>query len=111
MLRAVHKNLSHCRKVAGVSFLDGKALPVGNYSRDPDARNGFGTGQMQRGYKLHAWATNDWRIPRFTVHPLNASEPKQARELLSEVVPGTLVLADAAYDSGPLYKDIEERCC
>lgn len=109
MLRAVHEYLTGHKDATGVSFLDGKALPVGNYSRDPDARNGYGTGQMQRGYKLHAWATNDGLIPCFTVDPLNASEPKKARQLINEVPPGTLVLADAAYDSGPLYGDIEER--
>src|SRR5262245_12204743 len=37
-----------------VKYLDGKPLPVGGMSKDPDARDGYGAGGYFHGYKLHA---------------------------------------------------------
>jgi hypothetical protein len=40
-----------------LAVLDGKPLPIGGCTKDPDARYGRAAGTMAKGYKLHAvWA-------------------------------------------------------
>ena len=83
--------------------VDGKPLPVGGFSKDPDAANGFGAGLKFRGYKLHAiWG--DGPIPwAWDVRPANVAEPTTAAELVKRVPGEGYLLGDAAYDSNPLY--------
>jgi len=109
MLHAANGYLARSDGPVRLSFLDGKPLPVSNYSHDPDARDGYANGGMACGYKLHAWATEDGRIPLFIVRPLNEGEPKVARQLVTRMPSGHTVLADANYDSGPLYQDVAQR--
>lgn len=85
------------------TLIDGKPLPVSNYSRDPEARNGYGRGRMECGYKLHAWVLPDGRIPRFSVRSLNEGEAQVARTLLADLPKPTLVVGDGNYDSAKLY--------
>lgn len=93
----------------GVLRVDGKALAVSNYSDDPDAANGWGAGQHQRGYKLHALVANAKRLVDFRVEPMNTQESVVAGELLrgaqraGRVVFAGVVLGDASYDSNPLH--------
>jgi hypothetical protein len=109
MLRAAHEYLVARDPAAERLFFDGKALPIGDFSRDPDARDGFGSGKLQRGYKLHALGTLDERILDFRVLPLNAGEPDTARQLAPRIPPQALVLADANYDSSELYQAVRDR--
>lgn len=88
MLEAIHEQLSDC---------------------DRDAKKGYADGSFRRGYRLHAWATDDGRIPRFALKSMNVAEPSTARELTDRIEPGTLVLADANYDSAPLYRAVNGR--
>ncbi len=85
-----------------VSFLDGKPLPVGGFSKDPDATRGHGVGGPARGYKLHAVWTID-ALVACEIQPLNVSEQTVARRLLPQVG-GGCVLADGNYDSNPLHE-------
>jgi hypothetical protein len=85
-----------------VSFLDGKPLPVGGFTKDPEATRGHGVGGPARGYKLHAVWTLDALAP-CEVQPLNVSEQTVARRLLRQVGGGS-VLADGNYDSNPLHE-------
>jgi hypothetical protein len=94
---------------AEVAFFDGKPMVVSEYSKDPDAKIGYADGRMRRGYKLHGFVTRDGWIAEFAVHSLNVGEPNTARLLLNSIIPGTLVLADGNYDSGPLYQAIADR--
>jgi hypothetical protein len=105
----VNEHLTRRDENINVSFLDGKPLPVGENTSDKEAKNGYAGGCFRHGYKLHAWATEDGRIPSFRVLPMNAGEPNTARELIDNVKPGCLVLADANYDSAKLYKAVDER--
>lgn len=95
--------------------VDGKALAVGSFSDDPDAADGWGTGQHQRGYKLHALVANARRLVDFKVEPMNTQESVVAGELLrsaaraGRIGRGGLVLADASYDSNPLH-GVARRC-
>jgi hypothetical protein len=109
MLSAVHEYLTRRDTLAKVGFFDGKPLPVSDYSRDPDARDGFGGGNMHRGYKLHAWTTEDGRIMRYCVRPINEGEPRIALGLVDAIEPDMLVLADANYDSRFLYEAVANR--
>jgi len=109
MIQAVHERLSQPPMFPLLSFFDGKALAVSKHSRDKDAKKGYADGSFRKGYKLHAWATQDGRIPRFRVLPMNCGEPNTARELTDLIPRGSLVLADANYDSGKLYKAVDDR--
>jgi hypothetical protein len=109
LLRAVNDYLTEHDAPTQLLFFDGKPLPVGDFSRDPDAHDGYGAGRMQRGYKLHACGSDDGKILDFQVLPLNVGEPNTARQLLSRIPNNSLVLADANYDSNPLYAAVATR--
>ena len=109
IVHRVNEMLTHRDRPAAVGFFDGKPLPVSRHSRDKDAKKGYADGGFRRGYKLHAWATEDGRIRRFCVKPMNAGEPNTARELTDDIPPNCLVLADANYDSAKLYRSVQER--
>jgi len=108
MLHAVNAYLTRTDAPVGLSFLDGKPLPISFCSRDPDARVGWATKRFAKGYKLHAWATADGRIPRYEVRPMNEGEAKVARRF-AESISGGLVLADANYDTKHLYQSLGAR--
>ena len=109
ILRGVHAQLIAGKKASLLSFLDGKPLLLGSHTRDPDARLGWATNGFAVGYKLHAWATDDGYIRDFTVRSLNEGEAKVARDLTSQIPDGSLVLADANYDSKHTYNTVGER--
>ncbi len=104
MLEAIQTYLTRSESPIVLSFLDGKPLPVQSWSRDKDARIGYATKGFARGYKLHAWATDDGRIVRFAVRPMNDGEAKVARDFAGDSRMKGLVLADANYDSHRLYQ-------
>lgn len=93
-----------------LAFIDGKALPVSESSKDPDAKTGHGNGRFSRGYKVHALGDSHCRIRCFRLTPLNEGEPTVAREhLVKHVPPGCLVMADGNYDGRKLYSAVGER--
>jgi hypothetical protein len=109
ILQFLHDRLAGRDHITPLSFVDGRALLVARHTKDPDATMGWGRGRFERGYKLHAWATQDWRIPLWSVTPLNVDERTVARRLLQQQPCDGLVLADALYDSGPLYEAFAAR--
>lgn len=110
LIEAVNDHAVGAEPATGDVAFDGKPLLISRYSADPDAEEGYGLGRIQRGYKLHALASADRRILRAVVHPLNVGEPNTARtQLVHAVPPHTLVLADANYDSAPLYAAVAAR--
>jgi len=62
--------------------IDAKALPVGTFSRDPDARSGRMGPRFARGYKLHVVVSDDRKIRLFTLVPLNVAEQTVAMEMI-----------------------------
>lgn len=111
-LQHLHDALTHQRQLGALNFFDGKALMVSNYSRDPEAKIGYGTGQMGRGYKLHALVTADRRIAAWSLLPMNVNEMEVARGMLHHAVrvpQGAVILADGAYDAHKLHKDVAAR--
>lgn len=102
LIERLRKRCCHGPHPPEVSFIDGKPLPVGGFSKDPEATRGHGVGGPARGYKLHAvWTTDS--LVACEVQPLNVSEQTVARRLLPQVG-GGCVLADGNYDSNPLHE-------
>lgn len=97
---------------SSLKFVDGKPLLVGGYSKDPDARRGRAPGGWAKGYKLHAVVDACGAVEAFAVTPLDAGEATVARELLvpaaGDRLRGARVLADANYDSNPLYAGVAD---
>jgi len=86
-----------------LAFVDGKPLPVGGNSKDPDAHWGRGVGGLAKGYKLHAvWSTGV--LPEtWEVAPLNVAEKEVAHRLMGQLYSGGYLLADGEYDASSLY--------
>jgi hypothetical protein len=109
--RAIEQRLREhsAERPALIAFLDGKPLPVGGASKDPDARYGRGAGMMAKGYKLHAvWAKR--ALPEaWEVTSMNASEGTVATRLLSQLNGGGYLLADGNYDGNDLFDQAYER--
>lgn len=110
MIRRVHELLAGLDEPIELGFLDGKALPISESSKDPDARTGRGNGAFSLGYKLHALGDSHGRIRAFRVRPMNEAEPTVARQhLLRHLTPGAVVLADGNYDGRKLYSAVGRR--
>jgi hypothetical protein len=109
LLRALEQRLRECSQPALAAFVDGKPLPVGGNSKDPDARFGRGAGCIAKGYKLHAiWTTR--AVPEaWAVTPLNANEKAVAADLIGQLHYGGYLLADGNYDASYVYDGAAER--
>jgi hypothetical protein len=102
LLRALEQRLRDSGRQALVSYLDGKPLPVGSRSEDPDARPKGPTGP---GYKLHAvWTTQP--VPAaWEVTAAGVGEAPVGQRLVARAGGAGYLLADGNYDSGPLADD------
>lgn len=112
ILQRVHEQLARPGQITGLSYVDGKPLVVGVASKDPDAARGRVMGGWARGYKLHAFMTEDRRIPVFAVSPLNVHEMPVARQMLPHLPPFSprmLLLADGNYDAADFHKDVDRH--
>jgi len=112
VLRLVHADLSEMHLASPVSYLDGKPLTVSPVSKDRDARRGHVSGGFAKGYKLHAWATEDGRIPLWAVTGLNTGECPVAEGLcamLPPLPPEAVVLADTNLDDRDLHKRVNAK--
>jgi hypothetical protein len=109
LLRLVHERLMQAGIVPSLWFVDGKALPVGPHSADPDADSGYGAGRVGRGYRLHALATNDGRIREFRVTAMRNSEGAVSLRMARVIPRGVVVLADGAYDNRHFYRAVQDR--
>jgi hypothetical protein len=88
-----------CRRV------DTKPLVVGGFSKDRDARRGYATGGLARGYKLAA-AWGRGMVPdAWVLASLKASDQQCAMGLIDQL-PGQTgyLLADATHDTNPLHR-------
>jgi hypothetical protein len=112
ILQRVHEDLGGDLSETALNYLDGKPLTVGVASKDRDARRGHVLGGFAKGYKLHAWMSEDRRIPLWCVTPLNVHEVPVARLLVqqvNELSQRSLTLADQNYDTHELHKDLHRR--
>jgi len=95
---------------SGLKCCDGKALVVGGFSKDPDAHRGKIPDGWGRGYKLHVIVDSLGAIETFAITPLNSGEATVARKLVGPLdLRGTVMRADANYDSNALYAAVAAR--
>lgn len=98
-------NLRGSGHPALLAFIDGKPLPVGGNSKDPDAHWGRGAGGLAKGYKLHAVWSSGVLPETWEVTPLNSNEKEVAERLFEQLDYGGYLLADGEYDASYLYDD------
>ena len=109
--KGVRQLLEACEDVAKhllgaddlVFAIDGKSLPIGGSSGDPDAGYGRATGCKAKGYKLHAIVGKSGAIWAWDVHPINVDERTVARGLIRRAAINDVLLGDKNYDSNRLY--------
>jgi DDE family transposase len=101
--RALEQRLRDSGRPALVAVVDGKPLPVGGNSKDPDARFGRGAGCLAKGYKLHAIEAGRPMPEAWEVTPLNAGEKAVAARLVGQLGYGGYLLGDGNYDASYLY--------
>lgn len=83
--------------------IDGKPLPVGSHTHDPDAKLGRAGSGFAKGYKLHAiWGNGP--IPLvWGVTSMNTGESKVAKDLVRRAPKHGYIVGDKQYDSNPLH--------
>jgi hypothetical protein len=91
------------------AFLDGKPLPVGGCTKDPDARYGRAAGTMAKGYKLHAIWSMRATPETWEIAPMNTGETVVAARLIPQLQTGGYLLADGNYDSNALFDRAWDR--
>ena len=86
-----------------VAFVDGKPLPVGGNSKDPDAHGGRGAGGLAQGYKRHAvWSTR--AVPEaWDLTALNANEKARAADLAGQLRYGGYLWGDGNDDASYVF--------
>jgi hypothetical protein len=110
ILQAVHEDLAQTHLASPVAYLDGKTLAVSPVSKDRDAKRGRVCGGFAKGYKLHAYVSEDGRITTWSVMPLNVAEQSVAMALVTHAAENaphllaSLTMADSNYDSAELHK-------
>lgn len=91
--------------------LDSKPLTVGGFSKDRDAKRGYATGVIARGYKLcAAWGKREPVPQAWRVGPLNWADSAAAADEIDQLARGPhaggYLLADTLHDNG----DLHRRC-
>jgi len=86
-----------------IAVIDGKPVPVGGASQDPEAHCGRGAARLAKGYKLYAvW---DGRpVPAaYRVHSMNMNEDKVAEDMIPDLTGGGYLLGDGEYDANGVF--------
>jgi hypothetical protein len=86
-----------------VKMIDAKPLPVGSYSKDPDARWGRAGSAQAKGYKLFAICDGEPAVDAWRIGSMNESEVRNGIRLLDCVQGSGYLLGEAEYDANPLY--------
>lgn len=91
-----------------LKFVDGKPLPVGGCSKDPDAKFGRAAGTIARGYKLVCIVDESGAVDAWRLGAMNLCEHHEAVFLLPHI-PETCLLGDTEYDKNHLYQAAAEH--
>ena len=81
VLQLLHEQLGRPGLPAPLSYLDGKLLPVAMHSKDEQAKKVRTNAGYLRGYRLHAWITEDGRIVVWSATPANSGEQTVAEAM------------------------------
>jgi hypothetical protein len=103
LMRALVERLRQGEEPRLIALIDGKPLPVGGASHDPEARYGRGAGMCAKGYKLYTiWGGRP--VPEvYRVCSMNISEDKVAEEMIPELSGGGYLLGDGEYDANRVH--------
>lgn len=103
LMQRLEDQLRNALPSGDIKLIDGRPLPVGGCSKDPDAKRGYGAGQMMRGYKLHLLCDQSGAVDRWHLTPMNHSEPDAATRLIEHAQDAAYTLGDGIYDQNKLY--------
>ena len=85
--------------------IDGRALTINGFNKDPDARWGYATKTLAKGYKFHSLWDEGLVPAAWELCPMNVGEQKVAVRLIKRLPPEATgyLLGDSNYDSNPLH--------
>jgi len=87
-----------------IAVIDGKPLPVGGASQDPEAHCGRGAARLAKGYKLYAVWDGRPAPAAYRVHSMNINEDKVAEEMIPDLTGGGgYLLGDGEYDANAVF--------
>lgn len=104
MLDAVESALNIDCKQSEVHAIDGKSLPIGGNSSDPDCGYGRAAGCKARGYKLHVIYSLNGNIAAWDVHAIQVNEHKVGSEMVRRAGIKGYLLGDKNYDANHLFE-------
>jgi hypothetical protein len=86
--------------------IDGRALTINGFSKDPDARWGYATKTMAKGFKFHSLWDEGLVPAAWEVCPMNVAEQKVAVRLIERLSPEVTgyLLGDSNFDSNALHR-------
>lgn len=92
-----------CRK-SEVHAIDGKSLPIGGNSGDPDCGYGRAAGCKAKGYKLHVICSLNGSIAAWEVHAIQVNEHKVGINMVARAGVTGYLLGDKNYDANHLFE-------
>jgi len=108
------RGMEICSDEASLRHFITNALAVSEFTRDPDATRGWGTGRFAKGFRVHALIDDAMRIIAWDARGLNEAECVVAADLVRDardhglLPPDATVIADASYDSNPLHAAVHD---
>lgn len=103
LFTSLYQHLATLGPATLVRKIDSKPLAVSSFSKDRDARRGYGAGQMLRGYKLFCVWGGGIVPDALLVGPMNRSDPAAAAWMIQHLPGSGYLLADVSHDSNPLH--------
>jgi len=103
LLKQMEQSLIQSVPRSTCRWIDAKPLPVGGCSKDKQAAFGYGASRIAKGYKLYAIADKNQGFIHWTVQPMNQSESKVARNLITKLDNEGYLVGDGQYDKNYLY--------
>jgi hypothetical protein len=100
----LHRRLRGRFRRGWIHVVDGKPLPIGGNSTDPEAGYGRGAGGKAKGYKLHVISGKHGQIRSWAVHAIHVNEHKVAAKLVPMSDIQGYLLGDRNYDANHLYE-------
>jgi hypothetical protein len=105
LLARLERRLTGPRRERFCKYIDGKPLPVGHASKDPDAH----FGRRSKGYRMHVITDGTSAIYAGSVLPNNVAEVRAAEQLIGQLSGGGYLVGDGEYDASALHELAREH--
>jgi hypothetical protein len=111
LLHALERHVVAPKEPGLFWMIDGKPLPIGGCSKDPQAGYGRAAAGKAKGYQLHGLIGSGGEIACWRVAPMNKDERVMAERLLKAAPPEVVgyVTTDTNYDSNKLHQIADAR--